>query len=218
MRFLHFATPRGGFTFDISGDLDLADTLSDKVKRIEKVQRRTVGTLRRRLRTEARRDIQREYNLKAADINERLSVSTRYDGIALVGRASGINLIHFGARWKRSWPGVTYRVKKSGGRKTLAHAFIRKTRKGAGPFVWMRSEGHSRTFVRNLVRSDGVVVGTRTRTRNSAYSDEHGYPIFQQYGPSIAQMLKHGDRPQRLVAFAQQTILHEIERQLGAKP
>lgn len=201
MRFLHFATPRGGFTFDISGDLDLADTLTDKVRRIEKVQRRTVGTLRRRLRTEARRDIQREYNLKAADINQRLNVRRASDGIALVGRASGINLIHFGAR--QTSKGVSYRVKKSGGRKTLAHAFIRKTRKGAGPFVWMRGAPGSKY--------------TASAPGKNRYLGRHGYPIFQQFGPNVAQMLKHGDRPQRLVTFAQQTIQREIERQLGAK-
>lgn len=202
MRFLHFATPRGGFTFDISGDLDLADTLSDQVKRIERVQRRTVGTLRRRLRTEARRDIQREYNLKAADINQRLSVSTRYDGIALVGRASGINLIHFSAR--QTARGVSYRVKKTGGRKLLAHAFIRSTRSGKGPFVWLRGAAGSKY--------------SASSPGKNRYIGRHGYPIFQQFGPSVAQMLKHGDRPKRLVAFAQQTIQREIERQLGAKP
>src|SRR5690348_11780434 len=110
MRNLHFATPRAGFTFDISGDLDMADRLSDKAKRVALAQKRAVSTMLRRLRVEARRDIQKEYNLKAQAINERLSVRRAYDGVGIVGKSSGINLINFSAR--QTARGVTYSVKK----------------------------------------------------------------------------------------------------------
>jgi len=219
MRFLDTSRRRAGssgFIFDVSGDLDMAQRLSSDVRDIAKAQKRVIGTLRRRLRTEARRDIQREYNLKAQTINERLSVSPRSDGLALVGKDTGINLINFGARQTRV--GVSYSVKK-GKRETRAHAFIRSTRKGNGPFVWMRGEGHDRrvevkSFAFGLA---GRYAVTRMRGRNSAYSDEHGYPIFQQYGPSVAQMLKHGDRPQRLVDFSGQVIEKELDRLLDPK-
>jgi len=209
MRFLDFATPRAGFTFDISGDLDIAQRLSDDVKDIAKAQKRAVSTLRRRLRTEGRRDIQREYNLKAQDINARLSVTSRYDGIALIGKDSGINLIRFGARQTRA--GVSYSVKK-GQRRTLAHAFIRSTRSGRGPFVWMRKYDSDRA------RDDvGGRYGSSYSAVKDRYSSRHGYPILQKFGPSVAQMLKHGDRPQRLVDFSGQVLESELDRLLGPK-
>jgi hypothetical protein len=209
MRFLSFATPRAGFTFDISGDLDVAQRMTSDVKGVAKAQKRAISTLRRRLRTEARRDIQREYNLKAQTINERLSVSTRYDGIALVGKDSGIILINFGELQTRA--GVSYSVKK-GQRKTLAHAFIRSTRSGRGSFVWMRQYESDRA--RDAV---GGRYGSSYSAAKDRFSSRHGYPILQKFGPSVAQMLKHGDRPQRLVDFSGQVIEKELDRLLGPK-
>jgi hypothetical protein len=209
MRFLHFASPRGGFTFDVSGDLDFAQQLSGNAKDVQKAQKRVLGTLRRRLKTEARRDIQREYSLKAQAINERLSVSNKYDGVALVGRASGINLINFRARQTRR--GVSYSVRK-GQRRTLAHAFIQRTRSGRGPFVWMRK--YASDASRNAV---GGRYGGASHPSKDRFSSRHGYPIFQRYGPNVAQMLKGGGRPQRIVEFAQQTIEKELSRLLGPK-
>lgn len=203
-----------GFQFDISGDLDMAQQLSGDVRDIERAQKRAVGTLRRRLQVIARRDIQQEYNLKAQAISERLYTSTRYGGLALIGKSAGINLINYGARQNKV--GVTYSVKK-GTRPTLPHAFIRATRAGSGPYVWLRREGHVRTVVQRTLRVDGSVFSTRTITTSSQYSDKHGYPIFQQYGPSVAQMLKHGDRPERIADAAGQVIEAELDRQLGPK-
>lgn len=37
-------------------------------------------------------------------------------------------------------------------------------------------------------------------------------PLDAQYGPSVGQMLKHGDRPQRLADFASRVVASEIAR------
>ena len=213
MRDLHFATPRSGFTFDISGDLDLAQKLSADVKDVQKAQKRAVSTMLRRLRVEARREIQTEYRLKAQTINERLSVRRAYDGVGIVGSSRGINLINFGARQTRA--GVTYAVKKADGRKMLAHAFIRKTRAGDGPYVWMRGEAAGERYAKGY---SGKVLShfIRGGALHPGY-DKHGYPIFPQFGPSVAQMLKHGDRPERLVAYSEKIIESELDRLLGPK-
>lgn len=163
---------------------------------VDKIRKRVVGTLSRRIKVQARRDIQTEYNLKASTLNDRLSVSHKFFDVRLKARATGINLIAFGAR--QNSKGVSYAVKKGGGRKTLAHAFIRSTRSGRGPFVWLRGEA-GRAY-------------TSSHPSKNKYLGLHGYPIFQQFGPSVAQMLKHGDRPQRLADYASGIVAAELAR------
>ena len=162
---------------------------------VDKIRTRVVGTLSRRIKVQARRDIQTEYNIKASTINDRLSVSHQFFDVRLKARATGINLIAFSAR--QTSKGVSYAVKK-GQRKTLAHAFIRSTRSGRGPFVWMRGDAGSKY--------------TSSSPSKNQYNGRHGYPISQQFGPSVAQMLKHGDRPQRLADYASSVVAAELAR------
>ncbi|HEX7113199.1 MAG TPA: hypothetical protein VF216_12205 [Mizugakiibacter sp.] len=192
------ASKTGGVTFsvDISGFLDAASRLTNLPKEAALAQRRALGTLFRRLKTEARRDIQKEYNLKANAINLRLSVSRALDGIYLRGSSAGIGLIDFAARQNNK--GVSYSIKK-GQRRLLAHAFIRSPRGQNRRVVWLR----------------GDYVKT-SRTSVYANDNRHGYPIYPQFGPSVAQMLKHGNRPQRLVDFAARIINSEIDRLLAS--
>lgn len=190
------------FDVDITGALDAAQRLSDVPAQILKAQKRALGTLKRRLLTEARRDIQAEYNLKATTIRQRLSIDSRAVGIVLRAKATGINLMNFAARQTRT--GVTYSVNK-GRRDTRAHAFIRSTRAGAGPFVWLRKD------------QDGNYYKHQVSVKTAARFSGHGYPIFQQFGPSVAQMLKHGRRPDRLAEFAMRVLESEQRRLLGSR-
>lgn len=198
----------GRISVDISGALDAARQLSDEPNRIKRAQKLALRTLIRRLPVEARRDIQTEYNIKAKAVKERLHITTRAIGIALVGKASGINLMNFGAR--KTGTGVSYAVKK-GQRQTLAHAFIRSTHSGRGPFVWMRQYESDRA--RDAV---GGRYGSSYSPAKDRHSGLHGYPILQKFGPSVAQMLKHGDRPDRLAAFAQRVLASELDRLLAS--
>jgi hypothetical protein len=183
-----------GLIVDISGDLDMAQRMSSDVRGIAKAQRRAVGTLRRRLPVVARRDIQQEYNLKAARINQDLRVSTVEDGIKLTGYSRGIGLLNFGARQTRA--GVAAEVKK-GRRTTYPHAFIAA---GLG--------GNLQVFQR---------TGIKRRMQKGRYAGRIREAIEALYGPSVAQMLKHGDRPQRIEQAADQIIESELDRQLGPK-
>lgn len=190
------------FSVDLTGALDAYAGMQAVPGRIVNAQKRALGTLKRRLLTEARRDIQTEYNLKASTIKDRLHIDSRMIGIVLRAKATGINLMNFSARQTRA--GVTYSVNK-GRREVRAHAFIRSTRSGRGPFVWLRKD------------QDGDSYKHQIAGKAAARFNGHGYPIFQQFGPSVAQMLKHGRRPERLAEFAVRILAAEQQRLLGSK-
>lgn len=174
------------FSVELTGALDAAQQLSAIPGKIITAQKRALGTLRRRLGTEAKRDIGAEYNLKAGRIAEGLAVRNTADGIALIGRARGINAIQFRATWSpRMKGGARYAIKRGGSRAGHDGAFI-ATGKSGNRLVFER-QGKSRL------------------------------PLQAVYGPSVAQMLKHGRRPERLAEFALRTLEKEQRRLLGAK-
>lgn len=110
---------------DLSGVLKAADRYRSIAKNLPQAKQRAIGTLKRRLLTEARRDIQEEYNLPAGRIAQGLSVSANDDSILLTGKARGIGRINFGGRQPKGGL-VTTQVFKQGGRETLPNAFIAK--------------------------------------------------------------------------------------------
>lgn len=178
------------FSVELTGALDAAQQLSTIPGRILQAQKRALGTVRRRLATEAKRDIGAEYNLKAGRIAEGLNVRNQPDGIALIGRSRGINAIQFGATWQRSkrgklTQGAQYTIKRGGDRGAHAGAFI--------------ATG----------RSNNRLVFERVGTKR--------LPLQAVYGPSIGQMLKHGRRPERLAEFAIRVLQAEQQRLLGTK-
>lgn len=153
----------------------------------EKVQVRAVQTLKRKSKTEARRDIQAEYNLKARRINDGLYVRDTTDGVAVVGRSRGINAIAFGAKWSSSHRGKSKRgayfaIKRGQTKEPQDGAFIARGRSG-NELVFER-KGQSRL------------------------------PLHSVYGPSVAQMLKHGRRPDRIADFAARILADETRRLL----
>jgi hypothetical protein len=163
--------------FDVS-----TSVVTNRVRvNVQQIRSRALATLARRLPVQARRDIQQEYNLKAARIRDGLSIRRPDDGsVILRGAARGINLIAFGARWNRR-KGVTARVLKSGKATVRPHAFIAAGRNG-----------------------NTLVFERRGKKR---------LPLDALYGPSIGQMLKHRDRPQRLADYASGIVAAEIARQ-----
>ncbi len=113
------------FAVELTGALDAMQQLSAVPARILSAQKRALGTLRRRLGTEAKRDIGAEYNLKAGRIAEGLQVKNTPDGMALIGKARGINAIQFGATWSRRMKGgARYAIKRGGDRGGRDGAFI----------------------------------------------------------------------------------------------
>jgi len=113
------------FNVELAGALDVAQQLNAVPARILQAQKRALGTMRRRLATEAKRDIGAEYNLKAGRIAAGLVVRNQADGVALIGRSRGINAVEFGATWSRRMKGgARYRIKRGGDRSGHDGAFI----------------------------------------------------------------------------------------------
>lgn len=114
-----------GFDVELEGALQVAATLSTIPSRILKAQKRALGTVRRRLLTQAKRDIGAEYNLTAGRIAKGLNVRNVTDGIKLIGKSRGINAIQFRATWSRRFKGgARFAIKRGAPRTDRGSAFI----------------------------------------------------------------------------------------------
>jgi hypothetical protein len=56
--------------------------------------------------------------------------------------------------------------------------------------------------------------GEKRRMTRGNYVGQLRQPLVIEYGPSVAQMLRKGRRPERLVEFARGVLRSEVERQL----
>lgn len=197
-------------TVELTGSIDAMQGIDDIPARILQAQKRALGTLQRKLGTEAKRDIGAEYNLRAARIAEGLKVKPTSDGIKLIGRSRGINAIQFGATWSRvKGSGL---VATSSRKKYTAVRFggsIRGDSKLGASYAIKRGKPktvHADSFIARGKNGALLVFERRTAKR---------LPLQGVYGPSVAQMLKHGRRPERLVDFAVRTLQAEQQRLLG---
>jgi hypothetical protein len=185
----------GGLSFELQGALALSRNLGILARDIGKFEQRAIGTLKRKVGTEARRDIQREYNIKAGRLSKDLRVSTPSDGIRITGYFRGIGLRNFSARQTKA--GVTAGVFKA--KRTL--------REGAffAPLLGGVDGGN-----KHVVRREG---DKRVMTRGR-YAGKQRQPIAVQYGPTAAQMLRKQGRPERLADFALGVLGAEMTRQV----
>lgn len=118
------------FDVELAGALDVAQSLSTIPGKILQAQKRALGTMQRRLATEAKRDIGAEYNLRAGRIAEGLAVRNTADGIRLIGRSRGINAAQFGATWSRRMKGARFTFKRGGDRSAHEGSFIATGKSG----------------------------------------------------------------------------------------
>ena len=195
---------------ELTGALDAAQQLSTIPARILQAQQRALGTLRRKLGTEAKRDIGAEYNLRAQRIAAGLNVHNTPDGIALIGKSRGINAIEFGATWTR--------VRGSGVVATISRKKFTGIRLG-GKLRGDTGDGAKYAIKRGKPRTvfpDSFIAhGKNGALLVFQRSTAKRLPLQGVYGPSIGQMLKHGRRPERLVDFAIRTLQSEQQRLLG---
>lgn len=201
---------------EIRGMFEALRDVESLPRRMQLAQQRAIGTLRRRLGTEAKRDIGAEYNLRAQRIAEGLSVRDVPDGLRVVGKARGINAIEFEARWSRvTGSGLTATLSR---RKFVGIRYHGKLRGDAAlgaRFAIKRGKPasvHAGSFIASG-KNGATLVFERTQ---KAIQTHKRLPIQGVYGPSVGQMLKHGRRPQRLVDFAIRTLQAEQRRLLGA--
>lgn len=178
---------------DISGIRRAAERISATIKEADKAVQRARGTLRRRIVPEARRDIQAEYNLKAARITAGLSARNLADGVELIGSSRGIGLIEFGG--KATPTGATAVVRKGAAASTRPGAFI-------APLL-----GGNRHIVERYGKKRVMTKGRYVGKLRQALSVE--------YGPSVAQMLRRPGRADHLAEYAQTILSGEIKRLLG---
>lgn len=177
-----------------SVNVDLSSLIAEAVRlrgfpaNAKKAVQRATGTLARRLPVEARRDIQTEYNLSAARIRSGLSVRQGDGFIELTASKRGIGLIEFGGKWAgRKSEGAT------------AQVFVGEARHNyGGTFIAVGRSGNRHIFSR------GFAGGKRAGR----------LPLHALYGPSLAQILRKGDRKTRLGDLAQSILSSEITRLL----
>ncbi|MGO1069726.1 hypothetical protein [Lysobacter sp. CA199] len=169
---------------DANPVLDAVTRVSQLPTKVALAQRRALGTLRRRWPVIARRDIQTEYALSARRIRAGLSVRTTREGIELVGVARGVGLANFGARQIKQ--GLSYSALR--GRRGVRRSGFRT-----------RYRGTPIAYVRTPISGDKRVPRT---------------PVLRLYGPSLAQMLRKGDRPERMGQAGLNVITDEIDRLL----
>jgi hypothetical protein len=186
----------GGVKFDLLGALAVSRNLGLLDATLGKFQTRALGTLQRRLSTETRRDIQRQYQIPAGRLAKDLRVVVTPLGTKITGYFRGIGLRNFGARVSKR-NGVSASIFK-GQRTAFPHAFRAPLLGGAA--------GANDQIVR---RQGEKRVMTRGR-----YAGKSRQPIVVQYGPTAAQMLRKEGRPERLADFALGVLGAEMQRQV----
>lgn len=174
---------------DLHGVLSASRNLGALSARLPTLHARAIGTLRRRLPVQARRDIQAEYRIGARRLNQDLQAQSTEDGVRLVGRFRGIGLRNFGARQTRR--GVTAAVLR-GKRSLREHAFL-----GVGV------NRNAQVFRRE---------GPRREMQQGRYAGKRRQPLVAEYGATAAQMLAKGRRPERLVDYARGVLSSEVAR------
>lgn len=145
--------------------------------------------VRRRMRTRATRDISDEYTLIQRIIRENLRFSnvdrSRLE-FTISGLPTPIGLYRFRARQTKK--GVTFQIRKQGGRKLMKSAF-RNTASSIGPNVFQRKR---------------LAGGGRAGR----------LPIEKVSGPSVSNMLKKKERLRRLSDFASKNMAQNAARRL----
>jgi hypothetical protein len=175
---------------------DVASAFTREATRLDAVRKgtktaidRAASTLVRRLPVEARRDIQNEYNLKASRISKDLKATKDATSVTLTGYARPIGLIEFSGKW---------RGRKSEG--ASAQVFAGKgSHNYGGTFIAIGRNGNRQIFDR------GRIGGKRAPR----------LPLKTLYGPSVASMLRKGDREERLADLSQSILAIEIDRLLS---
>lgn len=176
---------------ELQGALAASRNLGILSDRLPTFQKRAIGTLRRRLPVQARRDIQAEYNIGAARVRKDLSMTGGNDELRLTGHFRGIGLRNFGARQTRK--GVTAAIIR--GQRSL----------------------HPGAFMAKLLGGNVQAVsrfGAKRVMTAGRYKGKLRQPLAVEYGATVAQMLGKNRRPARLADFALGVLRSEIERQI----
>lgn len=163
--------------------------LRDIPKAMPKIMTRAINKTATSVRAEVVREIGKKIALKLKDIREDITIYkanwSRWEASVNIRRKRH-GLIRFGARQTKK--GVSYRIEKSGGRKSIQHAFIAESNSAEN--VWIREEGAGGKLVPRL-------------------------PIQRLQGPSIGEVFKRAIwLVQQTYAKAQTTLDKNINTQI----
>ena len=180
-----------GLTFSIAGVLEASREIGTMSRKFTTAQKRAIAALRRGLPVEARRNIQEEYNIKAARLRQDLGTTRLDAGLRITGRFKGIGLRNFGAR--QTARGVTSKILKS--KRSITEGAFMAPLLGGG--------------LQAVERAGEKRVMTKGR-----YQGKKRQPLYVLYGATAAQMLRKGRRPEHLRDYAFGLMRNELDRQL----
>ena len=214
------------FSAEMTGAIDAMQRLDDIPARILRNQKWALGTLQRRMRTEANSEIRAEYKVPKGRAKKDLIIRSIPDGVSILGKARGINAIEFGATWSRNRAGGVLAVlSRSRGLKLRVGAKMRGDTSVGAKYSARRGDrprAHEGSFI---ARGKNGALLVLKRLPGQTYVSESGYSkgktvekLTGLYGPMLAEMLKHGRRPERLVDFAIRTLQSEQARLFGSNP
>lgn len=182
-------------TVDLSALRVASALVGQRLASADKIVQRARATLARRLPVEARRDIQTEYALSATRIRQALVVRNDGDTVELTASGRGVGLVNFPNTGGRNRREFLVEVKRGEGKRPWDD----------GSFVGTALGGSKQVFVRDIRAQPKRM----TRGVNKGRLKQ---PLLNQYGPSVAQMLRRPDRRERLANYARTILSAEIER------
>lgn len=191
----------------LSSDLRRLALLRDGGK---KVISRSITTLRRRIRPEAKRRILDKFNLKSSEVVKRLKCL--FDDHTVILVAAGVRTYLKNFSPTQDAQGVVVTVRK-GQQLSLPHAFMRAPGGYSGSRHYKQGTALVRVAVAQECVGGGAGLVTAQQVPGGA-TDKHGYPLAMLLGPSVGEMLAEGDTEDSLDDFAQKTFAAEVDRLL----
>ena len=194
-----------GIGFDIRGVDSFGQRIDELLgTRLPWIQQQAMKTVYRSIPVFARRDIQDEYNIRAGRVREHMAVryiddgTARRGGVRLVGQwKRGIGLMQYpGTRQLKRKGGVSYSVYR-GRRQRMADAFIAPLLVGKG------AQGNVHVVSR---------YGPKVLMKEGRYKGKLRQKLAVEYRSTVAQMLAHGRRPERIAERATQLLEQETRR------
>jgi hypothetical protein len=176
----------------------------------KKVIARSISTLRRRIKPEAKREIVAKFNLKPSLVVKRLRCLFDKTSVSLAADGVRTYLKNFGPVQDAQGIVVTIVL---GQQLSLPHGFMRRP----GGYSGSRHYKDGTALVRIAVAQACVAGGGEWVTAQAVPggpTDRHGYPLAMLLGPSVGQMLAYAGIEDDLADFAQQTFSAEVDRLL----
>lgn len=181
--------PQGALTAEVSLDVEVNDAQLSDIRRMlgdlssnaPAVMRRSINKTLTNTKTFSSKKIRENFKVKASRVKEDFKKSQNATNQTLWGvlrcKGTRISLMQFGARQVKK--GVTYQIRKRGGRKTIPGGFV-ATGKNANQLVFVRTN-----------RTGGIV---NPFVRYGRLPHRYRFPIRAPLGPSIPTMMEHSLR------------------------